>query len=249
MLDASLLYYTCNTHDLRIEMAVRERLKLVCGQLPIGCVSRQPTSFGDWNIVIEGARSPLSMFKQILAGLERLETQYVFFAENDVLYHPSHFEFRPDRDDVYYYNINVWRVRFLDGHAVRTNFCQQASGLCANRNLLLNHYRERLRRITVEGGFDRNMGFEPGTHRLPRGVDNFPAASWNSEYPNIDIRHDRNLTLSKWSPLDYRNKRYAIGWTETDGDVPGWKGLQVIIGDIRERPIGKVEANVVSRDS
>ena len=51
------------------------------------------------------------MFKQILAGLEALDTDIVFFCEHDVLYYPSHFDFRPLKKDVIYYNTNVWKVR------------------------------------------------------------------------------------------------------------------------------------------
>ena len=53
------------------------------------------------------------------------------------------------------------------------------------------------------------------------GVEN-----WQSEYPNVDIRHDSNLTASKWSPAEFRNKKYAQGWQEAD-EVPGWGAIRV----------------------
>jgi hypothetical protein len=42
-----------------------------------------------------------------------------------------------------------------------------------------------------------------------------------SEEPNIDIRHGRNLTATRWSKSQFRNQRYTKGWTEA-GEVPGW---------------------------
>lgn len=42
-----------------------------------------------------------------------------------------------------------------------------------------------------------------------------------SEYPNIDIRHNDNLTPSRWKREQFRDQRYTRGWLETDS-VPGW---------------------------
>jgi hypothetical protein len=66
-----------------------------------------------------------------------------------------------------------------------------------------------------------NMGFEPGCHRPPRGVDDFKADRWMSEFPNVDIRHDKNLTPTRWSTDLFRNKNSCKGWTLVD-EIPGW---------------------------
>jgi hypothetical protein len=42
-----------------------------------------------------------------------------------------------------------------------------------------------------------------------------------SEYPNIDIRHNKNLTPSRWSQDEFRDKKTCQGWKIAD-DVPGW---------------------------
>ena len=70
-------------------------------------------------------------------------------------------------------------------------------------------------------GYSRHLGFEPGTHRYPRGVDTYPAKRWMSEYPNLDIRHDKNLTPNRWDKSLFRNPDACLGWTEAD-EVPGW---------------------------
>jgi hypothetical protein len=165
------------------------------------------------------------MFRQILAGLEALDTDYVFFAEHDVLYHPSHFDFVPDECDRYYYNTNVWKLRVEDGHCLHYD-CRQTSGLCADRELLIKHYRERVRRVEAEG-FSRKMGFEPGTHKRAERVDDYGSDSWQSAYPNVDIRHGGNLTPSRWSKEQFRDQRYTAGWIESD-EIPGWgRGIDV----------------------
>jgi hypothetical protein len=178
-------------------------------------------------------RGILTMFRQILAGLAELETDYAFLCEHDVLYSKSHFDFTPPRRDAYHYNLNVWKVDAETGRALfyRT---KQTSGLCADRELLIEHYRKRIEKCEQNArdlrergeavkndGFSRRMGFEPGCHVYPRGVDNFPALEWMSEVPNVDIRHGLNLTPSRWSQDQFRNPDACLGWTEGDG-VPGW---------------------------
>jgi hypothetical protein len=143
----------------------------------------------------------------------------VFFCEHDVLYHPSHFDFTPNGDDVFYYNENTWKVDANDGRAL-FYYCRQTSGLCAKRDLLLEHYRKRVAMVE-ENGFTRKMGFEPGTHRRSARVDDYKSEAWMSEYPNIDIRHGKNLTPSRWKQEQFRNKKNCRGWKEAD-EVPGW---------------------------
>jgi glycosyltransferase involved in cell wall biosynthesis len=233
----AILYYTCNSHDLTLEIAARNNLKRGVNGHELGCVSRERTDFGDWNIVVDRERSGTTMHYQILAGLERSTADYVFLCESDVFYHPSHFDFTPPDDSVFYYNTNVWRIRYSDGHAVRTDNLQQVSGICANRKLLLEHYRKRIEMIEANGGkFDiKRMAYEPGT----RGkFGDEKVANWESEFPNIDVTdHGHTLTKPKFSVDEFRNARYARGWTETDDALPGWPklsggGLQQLLEEL-----------------
>jgi DNA-directed RNA polymerase subunit RPC12/RpoP len=216
------LYYTCNSHDGMLELAARNNLKHATNGHEVGCVALQRTDFGDWSIVLDRQKSGGTMHYQILAGLERSTADYVFLCESDVLYHPSHFEFTPPDNDTFYYNVNVWRVRYSDGHAVRTAGLQQVSGICASRQLLLAHYRKRVELIEQNGGvFDtKRMAYEPGT-RGKFGDER--VANWESKYPNLDITgHGQTLTVPHFSIDSFRNKKYAEGWQETDEALPGW---------------------------
>jgi hypothetical protein len=149
---------------------VRKQLEKVADKVQIVSVSLEPFEFGK-NIVLDLKRGYVTMFKQILAGLEALDSKYAFFAEHDVLYHPCHFDFTPVKNDVYYYNQNVWQIRYADGFAVYWD-CKRQSQLCGDREFLIRHYKERIRKCE-EVGFSRKMGFEPGTHNRPERVDDF----------------------------------------------------------------------------
>ena len=213
-----VVYYTDNRLDPEILTKCQNQLKKAVGNHKIVSVSLMPLNFGN-NIVMQLERGYLTLAKQILAGLEALDTDYVFLAEHDVIYRSEHFEFVPPDDNHYFYNMNVWHVRTSDGHAVYYD-CKQQAELCANRELLVKHYRERVRRIEAEG-FHQAMGFEPGSHNRPERIDDIKAESWRSTWPNIDLRHDKNTTPSRWSPDEFRDKKNCENWQEND-NVPGW---------------------------
>jgi len=217
-----VVYYTDNRLDPAILDACQRQLKKSVQSHRIVSVSLEKMDFGD-NITLHLERGALALFRQILAGLEELDTDVVFFAEHDVLYHPSHFLFTPPDDKHYFYNTNVWKVRMSDGHGVYVDDCKQTSGLCANRLLLLEHYRKRVKMVE-ENGYSSGMGFEPGTHGRADRVDDVKAEAWKSEWPNLDLRHEGNLTRSRWTKEEFRNARYTAGWTE-GRNFPGWGSL------------------------
>lgn len=208
MNEKTIIYYTCNAHKIEIDDLARKYLSKV--GLPIISVSlNKEIDFGDIKIVMQGERSPLMMHKQIVKGLEACKTKYAYLAESDVFYNPSHFDFTPKEATKFYFNVNVWKQKWPEKHFIRTDNSQQLSGMSAFTSLMLEFFKKRLEEIEKKG-FNRH--YEPR-----RGRENY-----SSKVPNICIRHDKNLTMSKWSVKDFRNKEFAKGWTEATS-VPGWE--------------------------
>lgn len=217
-LSKGILYYTDNRLDGSVIGEVVQHQLRSTG-LPITAVSLLPlTDFGQ-NIVLPLERGYLTMFKQILAGLEASTADIIFFCEHDVIYHISHFDFIPPSPDVYYYNVNTWKVNADTGHAI-TYETKQLSGLCAYRQVLLDHYRTRVARVERDG-FSRAMGFEPGSHKRKERIDDRTSETWLSPAPNVDVRHDKNLTQNRWRQDQFRDQRNCQGWKESDS-IPGW---------------------------
>jgi hypothetical protein len=127
-------------------------------------------------------------------------------------------------------------VRNVDGHALYTDNLQQLSGLVGYRDTLIKHFQERIKKLNQAyihlnmtgredeyNSYVRAMGFEPGTHNRPERVDDLKAESFKSEYPNLDIRHDKNLTPSRWRKDQFRNEKFTQGWKESHvSKLPGW---------------------------
>jgi len=241
--ERGIIYYTDNRLRLSIARPVQKQIKSIAKDrgLPIVSATLKPMAHMGHNIRLKGEPSYLMMFKQILTALQASRAKYVFFTEHDVLYHPSHFDFTPPRDDRFYYNFNWWCVRTKDGLATHWD-AYKVSQLCANRELLIGHYRKRVA-IVEEYGYNNSMGFEPGAHNteesvatrdnsaIPKDiyVDDILMDSWRSESPNIDIRgHGQNLSDSKWSLKDFRDKAAAVNFTQSTVDkIPSWEHLKL----------------------
>jgi len=226
---AGIIYYTDNRVIEPIFYAVQKLL--LEAELPIINVSLKPTPNFGTNIVLDAERSYPTMVKQILMALEASTADFVFFCENDVLYHKTHFDFVPAEDNIFYYNKNVWRWLLDDDKAIRYEGMWPLSCLCVNREFALKHYRYRMKKI-IEWGLDefrsreprkaRIWGYEPGTKPRRRGgFTNDKCQTWSSELPNIDIRHKRTFSSPKVTLDSFRKK--PANWQEINiKNIDGW---------------------------
>lgn len=227
-----VVYYTHNKCDPKVWTQCQQQLdRAFKGK--IVSISWLPIEFGE-NIVqsCEGDPAMLSITKAVLRGLENINTDIVFLCEHDVLYHPSHFDFTPPRKDVFYYNINSWHLRAEDGHCLYFEH-KALSQLCAYRELLLEHFRKKLKVILDMGDKAThanlsNIGYEPGSHNRPERIDDYTSEYFKSTFPNIDIRHGSNTTRNRWSQDEFRDKSTCQNWQESD-EIPFWgKGVNII---------------------
>lgn len=209
----NIIYYTDNRLKEPVYSLVQKYL-LQSG-LPIVSASLKPIEFGE-NEVIEEQRSYPTMVKQILSCLRRSTHKYVFFCEHDVLYPKSHFGFKPPKDNIFYYNKNVWRWQFGDDYAIRHHRMLPLSCMCANREFTLDHYQRRQKMIrdlgwsnirSREPRWARLIGYEPGTKKKKRGGfsdDDFD--TWQSKDPIIDIRHKGTFSSPKIKLTDFKHQ-------------------------------------------
>lgn len=204
-----IIFYTDNRIEEPIKSMVLESLD--CG-LPIISSVLKPSE----------KRSYPQMIRQIISCLERSEADYVFFCEHDVLYNQSHFDFAPPRDNIFYYNSNIWRWDYPKDRYITYDRLLCLSGMCVNRVFALDHYRRRLEKIKKDGhdkshkgepSWLRRMGYEPGTKKIKRGGfsdDDFE--TWQSMKPLIDIRHGNTFSPRKVQLKDFKHP--PLNWRE-----------------------------------
>lgn len=211
-----IIYYTTN----RLEGTLLDqlvRLFITESGLPIISVSQKPLDLGKNIVYPKVGRSSMLLINQILTGLRASDARYVFFCEHDVLYHQSHFDFVPPTDDKVYYNNNVLRYRLSDRRVVGYD-AAILSQLCANRELLIKHYETRLEHIK-QG--KKAYGYEPGSGQS-KSIDNLEFEYRQSEYPNIDVRHEDCLTgESRMYLKDFRKKPTNFKVYDIN-NIPGW---------------------------
>jgi hypothetical protein len=74
---------------------------------PVVSVSQQPIDFGRNICVGAIGRSKYNEYKQILLGVREVTTEYVATVDDDTLYAPVHFEYRPP-PGIFSYETNYW---------------------------------------------------------------------------------------------------------------------------------------------
>lgn len=225
------IYYTDFNVDPYIMQICQEQIKKNFDSEIISVSLKNPLSFGR-NIVLKNKeRGCVTMIMQILMALEASTADYVFFLEHDCLYPASHFEFVPFKNDMFYYDSNNLRWDYPKDRLITYDRLISLSGLCANREYLLKHYKERLGIIEANGwdkdkrhepDWARRMGYEPGTKKKKRGGyfdDDFEI--WRSEYPMIDIRHNKTFSQPKVTLESFKHQ--PINWQEISLEqVSGW---------------------------
>ena len=224
-----IIYYTHNKF--------REPMFSICQKyigdsgLPITSSSLRKIDFGNNEVMNRPRRGFVTMIMQIISCLERSKGKYVFFCEHDVLYHKSHFDFTPQEDDVYYYNINCWRWLVGSNVAIKHHGMVSLSGMCCNRELALRHYQAKMDKMIEKGWdkddtltprFGRKWGFEPGRKPMRNGgFSNEKHQLWESVYPLVDIRYRLNLSGEKTKKKDF--KHIPKWWKEIPiEEIPAW---------------------------
>jgi hypothetical protein len=219
-----LVYYTDNHGDPDLLAVCRKQIKNCMAAHDIAerhlvSVSHEPMDFGR-NIVVDFERAVLSIFKQILLGLEESTAETIFLLEHDLMYHPAHFDFSPPGDNgkVFWYDRNRWSVCDETGKAVfyHTNV---PSMLCADRSLLMTHYSKCVEWVSREG-WKSKYGYSP-PKGLPKEMRQGRYKTYFAEGPSLDIRRRESWSRKRMDKSQFRSERSCRGWTEAD-EIPGW---------------------------
>jgi len=212
------IYYTDFNLDPKIHSAC---LKILKEHFPYPIVSvslNKPLDLGR-NIVVYGERSNTMYNKQILTALEASTEDVVFFLEHDVCYSRTHADFIPPKDNVFYYDLAVWRWDYPKDRIVNYDQLTSLSMMCCNRVWALEHYRKRMKRI-LDSGWDKDdgigkmqpvwmrmLGYEPGTKRRKiGGFSDDVSEKWRSAEPTVDIRHSMTLSRPKTRLEEFKHQ-------------------------------------------
>lgn len=201
------IYYTdskLDETDPQLANSVRKNLKNICGLIPIISVSKKPLNFGQNICVGDKPHSYKSMYEQLLAGLKAVpEGAVVYPVEHDVFYHPSHFAKLPDDNENCFINTNRYYWRTGLPYFFKARGEKTMSHVVCYREVLIDHCEKRI--AQWEAG-------DPAANTI-----DIPYKNWESEKPNVDIRHGHNFT-----PDGTWKKEYFKGMRIGVFNLPGW---------------------------
>jgi len=227
--DLTILYYTCNRIHERFASAVRAELTTsVADRFPIICVSHCPVDFGDVRIVVgDVPQSIAQVYRNILIGCQAATTTFCAAAEDDALYVPEHFDFRPPRD-TFCYNEQRWILsrrlaadgQHREGHYFFNPRTQMAQGIFS-RDLMIEALVEKFARypnpprettIAKKAGFGEPGRYEKNLQLAPRKLARF---KW-TERPNVIVNHSESLMGRRQARAEHPSCTELKPWGSAD---------------------------------
>jgi len=209
----TIIYLTDHSLDEKLNKLCQKILLREAREIPIISVSQRPIEFGKNICVGEIGRSWLSLYKQLKAGIDNVETENIVICEHDCIYTYEHLSFSPPKDNTVYYNNNTWLVQYDSKDKFEYNgmfsFMPRRyamSQLVANKEFMRIDTDLRLRVLMDQTddisviraqqwaatGRSMSIGFLI-QHKLP----DHPHQRFTTKIPSLDIRHNDNFTGSK----------------------------------------------------
>jgi hypothetical protein len=206
MAEISAIYYTALAAPERFRATLVANLLDAMGDIPIIEVVKPP----------EVPASQAQIYRQVLEGAKQAKTRYVACCEDDVLYSPEHFKFRP-KDNHWGYNMNAWSI-FTWGEPMFTYKTpggrRNLNSLICERQLLIDHLEERFSKWD-ESNIDKRIFGEPGKYDNQLGTTPYPSQYFYTNPPNIVFSHQTALGFKE---LGTRKRVGDVRATE----IPYW---------------------------
>jgi len=215
MSDTTALFYTAEEAPDYFRASLQVKLLEALDGIPL-VVIKKPSDL---------PRSQAQIYRQVLQGAKEATTKYVACCEDDVLYSPEHFKFRP-KPGHWGYNMNSWSL-FTWGEPMFTYKApggrRNLNGLICERQMLIDYLEERFRLHPDDSKIDINIYGEPGKYDNQLGTTPYPSQDFYCNPPNIVFSHQTNL---QFAGLGTRKALGQIRATE----VPYWGKASDIVG-------------------
>lgn len=193
MTDITLLYCTGNLLPEITAEKIRQNLLTVTeNKYPVISVSQKPIDFGENICIGEMENCRYSFFKQMLLGAQSVKTKFIVHVDDDSLYTPEHFTFRPKDEKTFIYNTNTWlsanKLYWKPPYALSGMFCHisPTKALIANLSKRFEMYPEK----PVD---DRHWG-EPGKFDTEFGIPNANVETFKTVLPLVSFEYRGSIS-------------------------------------------------------
>lgn len=205
MTDLSAVLYTANTISGGFAQHTLNQLLESLGQIPLIIVERDPAI----------APSHFNIYRQALEGAKLAPTRYIALVEDDELYSPAHFEYRP-RKKPFAYNLAYWGIyTWQDPPMYNYKGRRNLGNLICEREAFIEAMEERFAKYPDPPMSIKDVWAEPSKYERSLGVTPREAEDFYSQPPNIKFSHPTELSFA------------ALGTRKRSGelrayDIPYW---------------------------
>lgn len=185
--DITAVYYSADTAPPEFVKVTHHTLLNALGAIPIVEVHLDDPA----------KRSHFQIYRQALQGAKQATTKYIALCEDDVLYSPDHFKYRPSPGK-FAYNLAAWSIftwtdppMFTHKGTVRKNL----NSLICERELFIEAMEERFQKYPNDEA-DKNVWAEPGRYENKLGVTVRETEDFYTAIPNIVFSHPTELSYA-----------------------------------------------------
>jgi hypothetical protein len=193
--DITICYYTANVIPEHFHKETIRNLKYSAPNIPIVSVSHKPMDLGT-NIVVDWERHHINIYRQALLAAKVAKTKYIAMVEDDALYPPDHFTYRPP-DDTFAYNFSQWGIYTwvhpaIFSHKGRRNLYS----LVCNRELFIKAMEERFTKYPDMYKVNIKNWAEPGKYEEHLGVTEQKSMAFATGNPIVVFSHETALAYA-----------------------------------------------------
>lgn len=192
--DLTVIFLTLNNLPPKWEEYHKQVLLEAIGDAELITVSRIPTDMGKGiNLIQTETPSASNVYWQMLRAAKLATTKYIAVAESDSLYCQDHFNFKPPRDDVFYYNLSHWSLFSWDENMFSWRNRKGNWTMIANREFVIEALEERFAKYP--SGTPPESTGELGRWRSDKqlGLKQRKSEDFYTYTPIINLNHEFGL--------------------------------------------------------
>lgn len=209
--DLTIVYYTADTIPTKFAQNTMEHLNRVRGDIPLITVKRSPLI----------PPSHFNIYRQALEGAKLAPTPYIGLAEDDHLYSPEHFDYRP-RNKPFAYNLAYWGIyTWQDPPMYNYKGRRNLGNLICERDAFIEAMEERFAKYPDPPQDIKDIWAEPSKYERQLGVTIREAEDFYSQPPNIKFSHETELSFAGLGTRKRAGELRAY-------DIPYWGDVQEI---------------------
>jgi hypothetical protein len=207
--DLTAVFYTADALPRKFAEFSYKLLKESLGEIPLI----------DVHLDINVSPSHFQIYRQALQGAKEATTKFIACVEDDMLYAPEHFQYRP-KNKPFAYNLGYWNIYTWDSTPIYHYKGRKNLGnLICDREAFIEAMEERFRKYPNPDPDDQHLKdiwAEPGKYERQLGVTQRETEDFYTQPPNIKFSHENELSFKGLGTRKRAGELRAY-------DIPHWR--------------------------